>query len=106
MGRVIVIVMDGCGVGSMPDAAAYGSDDPASNTLAHVAEAVGGLHLPMLQSLGLGNLTPISGILPLSLRERGQEGEGSVPPDSPLLGDGGPPLGAGQGVRFGKMAER
>lgn len=96
MPRVIVIVMDGCGVGALPDATLYGADDPASNTLAHVADAVGGLYLPTLQSLGLGNVTPIAGV--------------SAPPP-PLLGAGGPPAPptwreGGWGVRFGKMAER
>jgi len=62
MRRVILIVMDGCGVGAMPDAALYGLTDPQSATLQHVAEAVGGLHLPTLQRLGLGNITPIRGV--------------------------------------------
>ena len=38
----------------LPDAAEYG--DVGSNTLAHVAEAVGGLALPNLEALGLGNI--------------------------------------------------
>ena len=64
MRRVILIVMDGCGVGALPDAAAYGLPDPQSATLPHVAAAVGGLHLPTLQSLGLGNVVPIVGVSP------------------------------------------
>ena len=62
MRRVILIVMDGCGVGAMPDAAQYGPTDSQSATLPHVAEAVGGLHLPTLQRLGLGNIAPIRGV--------------------------------------------
>ena len=62
MRRVIVIVMDGCGVGAMPDADAYGATDPESATLPHLAEAVGGLHLPTLQRLGLGNIAAIRGV--------------------------------------------
>jgi phosphopentomutase len=63
--RVILLVMDGCGVGAAPDAAQFGDfgvNQP--NTLAHLAEAVGGLHLPNLQRLGLGNILPIQGVPP------------------------------------------
>jgi phosphopentomutase len=52
--RAIVIVIDACGVGALPDAAAYG--DEGTNTLLHVAVAVGGLELPTLTALGLGNI--------------------------------------------------
>ena len=55
--------MDACGVGALPDAAEYG-DPVDANTLAHVAEAVGGLHLPTLAGLGLGNITSIEGVPP------------------------------------------
>jgi phosphopentomutase len=55
-------VLDACGVGALPDAAAYG--DEGSNTLAHVAEAVGGLRLPALQELGLGSVVPLEGVTP------------------------------------------
>ena len=50
--RAFVVVADACGVGELPDAAAYG--DAGANTLGHVAEAVGGLDLPVLGALGLG----------------------------------------------------
>ncbi len=60
--------MDGCGVGAMPDAAQYGADDAGSATLPHVAEAVGGLHLRCLQSLGLGNIVPLLGVAPEKTR--------------------------------------
>jgi phosphopentomutase len=56
--------MDACGVGALPDAAEYG-DPVDANTLAHVAEAVGGLHLPTLAGLGLGNVTSIEGVPPV-----------------------------------------
>ena len=56
--------MDACGVGALPDAAAYG-DPVDANTLAHVAEAVGGLDLPTLGALGLGNITSIEGVPPV-----------------------------------------
>lgn len=58
--RVIVIVLDGLGVGALPDAHAYG--DAGSHTLAHVAEAVGGLRLPNLQGLGLGHIGALAGV--------------------------------------------
>lgn len=58
--RVILLVIDGLGVGSLPDAAEYG--DAGANTLAHLAEATGGLTLPNLETLGLGHLAPIRGV--------------------------------------------
>jgi phosphopentomutase len=57
-----VVVLDGCGAGALPDAAEYG--DEGASTLAHVAEAVGGLELPALAGLGLGNLLPVRGVPP------------------------------------------
>jgi len=60
--RVITIVLDGVGCGELPDAAEYG--DQGSNTLANLAKAVGGLNLPNLARLGLGNITPIQGVPP------------------------------------------
>ena len=56
--------MDACGVGELPDAAAYG--DAGSNTLVHLAEQVGGLRLPTLQRLGLGSIARIPGVPPAS----------------------------------------
>ena len=58
--RVIVLVIDGLGVGALPDAAEYG--DVGSNTLSHLADAVGGLNLPTLEALGLGHITEIKGV--------------------------------------------
>lgn len=60
--RVILIVLDGVGIGELPDAGIYG--DVGSNTLGHVAERCGGLRLPHLQSFGLGNLLPLAGVPP------------------------------------------
>ena len=56
--------MDACGVGALPDAGEYG--DEGSNTLGHLAEQVGGLQLPTLERLGLGNIIPILGVPPAS----------------------------------------
>jgi phosphopentomutase len=60
--RALVVVIDACGVGALPDAASYG--DGGTNTLAHVAEAVGGLRLPALQRLGLGSIVSLRGVEP------------------------------------------
>lgn len=54
------MVLDGVGIGELPDAGQYG--DEGSNTLGHTAEAVGGLRLPVLESLGLGNIGVIRGV--------------------------------------------
>jgi phosphopentomutase len=62
VGRFVILVIDSCGAGALPDAAAYG--DEGANTLANTARRVGGLHLPTLQSWGLGNLTEIAGCPP------------------------------------------
>jgi phosphopentomutase len=59
MGRFVAVVIDSCGIGALPDAAAYG--DAGAHTLANCARAVGGLNLPTLQSWGLGNISPIEG---------------------------------------------
>src|SRR4051794_14319926 len=58
--RVFVVVLDGVGAGELPDAGLYG--DTGSNTLAHTAEAVGGLRLPAMGSLGLGNVVAMRGV--------------------------------------------
>lgn len=60
--RAILLLLDGMGIGELPDAAAYG--DEGSNTLVNTAKVVGGLHLPTLQRLGLGNLADILGVPP------------------------------------------
>jgi len=50
------------GAGELPDADRYG--DEGSNTLANVAKAVGGLDLPSMEALGLGNVEPLDGCRP------------------------------------------
>lgn len=60
--RAVVVVLDACGVGALPDAADYG--DAGANTLAHLAQAAGGLDLPVLQRLGLGSILPLEGVPP------------------------------------------
>ncbi len=62
MNRLIIIVLDGAGIGGAPDAAKYG--DSGSNTIANTARVLGGLNLPNLQRMGLGNLADIQGVVP------------------------------------------
>jgi phosphopentomutase len=82
--RVILVVMDSVGVGELPDAAEYG--DRGANTLGNAARAVGGLSLPNLESLGLGQL--------VSLRSGDYKiGDPRPAATSPLMGS------------YGKMAE-
>lgn len=64
--RAILIVMDGCGVGAAPDAEEYGDfGENTPNTLGHLAQTVGGLHMPTFQQLGLGNILPLEGMPPV-----------------------------------------
>ncbi len=58
--RAIIIVLDSAGVGELPDAKNY--DDLGSNTFGHIASSTGGINLPNMQKLGLGNLTNIKGV--------------------------------------------
>lgn len=62
--RVFLVVLDGVGIGELPDAADYG--DVGSATLQHVAEHAGGLTLPALERLGLGNLVHVAGMRALA----------------------------------------
>src|SRR3954465_6474747 len=62
MPRACVIVLDAVGAGALPDADAHG--DEGSDTLGNVARAVGGLDLPNLEALGLGNVEPLEGCRP------------------------------------------
>lgn len=84
--RAFVIVLDSVGIGAAPDAADYGDD--GANTLAHTAAAVGGLYLPTLQAMGLGNIPALTGGEPI---------EGVPETDTPLAG-----FGAMQEVSVGK----
>lgn len=68
--KVVLIVLDSVGIGEAPDASAYG--DVGAATLQHAAGAVGGLHVPHLESLGLGRLPgllpnglPVAGVTPV-----------------------------------------
>lgn len=61
--RAIIIVLDSVGAGEAPDAAAFG--DAGSNTLGHIAEQTPDFALPNLARLGLGNILPLNGLLPV-----------------------------------------
>ena len=61
--RAIIVVLDSVGVGALPDASGYGDD--GTSTLGHTATAVGGLNLPNLGQLGLGNIIPVEGVPPV-----------------------------------------
>ncbi|BFU91731.1 MAG: Phosphopentomutase [Nitrospira sp.] len=58
--RVILLVVDGFGVGALPDGADYGDAD--ANTLVHLAETVDGLSVPNFEMLGLGHIASIKGV--------------------------------------------
>lgn len=57
--RIFVIVTDSVGIGEMPDAKSFG--DVGTNTFVHTAEKCGGLNIPVMNSMGLGDLAPIKG---------------------------------------------
>lgn len=80
--RVIVVVLDGVGVGPLPDAAAYG--DEGSNTLGNTARRMHGLTLPNLQRWGLGCVGEIEGVPPTDtpLASHGRMREASAGKDS------------------------
>lgn len=57
MARAFLVVMDSVGIGGAPDADRFFNGtkpDTGANTLGHIAQACGGLHLPHLDALGLG----------------------------------------------------
>lgn len=58
--RAILIVLDGVGIGALPDAGQYG--DTGTHTFAHVAKAVNGLRIPHLTRMGMGRLVPEAGL--------------------------------------------
>ena len=60
MNNFVIVVLDGVGIGEMPDAENY--SDEGSDTLGNMAKRLGGLDLPNLEKLGLGNIKPIPGI--------------------------------------------
>ena len=62
--RIFVIVADSVGIGYMADADKFfnaGHDDIGTNTFVHTAEACGGLNIPVMNSIGVGDLDNIKG---------------------------------------------
>lgn len=63
MQRIIWIVLDSVGMGALPDAHLYG--DEGANTIGNISKKMGGLHLPNMQMLGLGNIEGMVGVDPI-----------------------------------------
>lgn len=58
--RIILFIIDSVGIGALPDASKFG--DTGANTLENIARKEGGINLPNLRSLGLGNIDGITEI--------------------------------------------
>lgn len=58
--RVIWIVLDSVGMGEMPDSVKFG--DVGCNTIGNVSSKLGGLKLPNMEKLGLGNIEGMKNI--------------------------------------------
>ncbi len=57
--RIFVIVMDSAGIGAMKDADKFG--DEGTNTWVHTSERCGGLDIPTINALGIGDLGKVVG---------------------------------------------
>ena len=62
--RIFVVVIDSVGCGTAPKSHLYG--DFNVNTIGNLSEAVGGLKMENMEKLGLGNITDIKGVKPVS----------------------------------------
>ena len=62
--RIFLIVADSAGIGEEPDAASFG--DCGSNTWAHAASSVGGINVPFMEKMGIGELDDIEGVKKIS----------------------------------------
>ncbi len=69
--RITLIVLDGAGIGAMPDAPDWG--DAGSDTFGHICESRA-LRVPNLQSLGLANIRPLANVPPIE-KPRGNYGK-------------------------------
>ncbi|MCX7786026.1 MAG: phosphopentomutase [candidate division WOR-3 bacterium] len=80
--RAIILLLDGVGVGELPDAHLY--NDQGSNTLKNLSEKIQNFHLPNLEKLGLGNIIEIQGVkrIESSLASYGKMAELSPGKDS------------------------
>ncbi len=61
--RVHIIVLDSLGIGEAPDAGKF--DDSGADTFGNIAKACGKLNIPNMAELGIGNIRPLEGILPV-----------------------------------------
>ncbi len=61
--RIFLIVADSAGIGEEPDAARFG--DVGTNTWVHAAQSIGGLHVPNMEKMGVGELADIPGVNPV-----------------------------------------
>src|SRR5262245_50216759 len=80
--RAVILVLDGVGVGSLPDASRFG--DEGTNTLLHAAEAGGPLHTPILKDMGLGCVQAAPGLEAVESpsASHGRMAEGSADKDT------------------------
>lgn len=69
--RAVLLVIDGLGVGAMPDG---DEADRGSHTLRSVQEHAGPLRLPNLLALGLGDVAGVAGLEPCGARSGGGRG--------------------------------
>lgn len=74
--RIALVVLDGAGVGEMPDAEDYG--DVGSNTLGNLARHAGGLDAPNLALMGLGRVLPVEGMPPGAFKGPGAWGKSGL----------------------------
>ncbi len=58
--RVFLTVLDSVGIGALEDAKEYG--DLGANTLCNIAKCSGGISLPNMEKMGLGNIADINGV--------------------------------------------
>lgn len=58
--RAFLIVLDSVGIGELEDAKDYG--DSGANTLCNIAKFSGGINLPNMEKMGLGNIANICGV--------------------------------------------
>ncbi|WP_372714939.1 phosphopentomutase [Ilyobacter sp.] len=57
--RATIIVLDSVGVGYLPDAEEFG--DVGADTFGNISRECGGLNIPNMEKMGIGNLTEITG---------------------------------------------
>ena len=62
--RIFLLVADSAGIGEEPDADKF--NDVGSNTWAHAAESIGGLNVPNMEAMGIGELDDILGVKKVS----------------------------------------